>query len=71
MLLSGGIWKIWGLGTGNVEERVKWSLQGYSRNMEDNPAQEILEKNIIDHSCDILAKNVTAFCPYPKKSARG
>lgn len=30
------------------------------------PVQEVSENNIRDHSCDILATNVAAFCLCPK-----
>ena len=63
-------------------ECFKWSLKGHTnRNMEDNGAEGYLnsgeltqgvsvEKNVSmwprDCSCDILANNLAAFCPYLK-----
>lgn len=46
---------------------------GESNGDHDCPTQDVSEKNIStwprDCSCDILLKNVTVFCPYPKQSA--
>ena len=62
-------------------ECFKWSLMGHtSRSIENSGAEGDLncgasikrfsEKNfsmlLRDRSCDILAKNVAAFCPCPK-----
>jgi hypothetical protein len=60
-------------------------MEHSSRSLEDSStennvnsgglAQEVSEGNFIsnvvkDHSCDILAKNVTAFCSCPKNLTR-
>jgi hypothetical protein len=77
MLLFGRMW-IWGIWVWNAVECLEWGFMGNpSRNMEDFVAKSDLncgsltlecleEKNfnmgLKDCSCDILVKNVAAFC---------